>query len=118
MATLVEIGRFRSLPEAAVAKSCLEAYGHPVMAMEHYHASVAWHHLFAIGGVRLVAPEPEAAQARLLLDTLARDSSVAASARGVGPVSPGFAKRCLAVLLLFMLYVIVPPQVMKRRPAL
>ncbi len=64
MSKLVEIACYHSLPEAAVAQSCLEAHGHAVVAMEYYHATMAWHHLGAIGGVRLAAPEAEVQQAR------------------------------------------------------
>jgi hypothetical protein len=120
MTELVEIARFHSLPEAAVARSCLEAHGHVVVAMEYNHASVTWHHLFALGGVGLAAPKPEAEQARLLLATLAQAGGrkSAADAAEVERASPGVLKQCLSVVLLFALSVIVPPHVLKRRPAL
>jgi hypothetical protein len=119
MVKLVEIARFQSLTEAAVVKCCLEAHGHVVVAMEYNHASVAWHHLFAIGGVGLATPEPEVDQVRKLLATLARDGSDAQ----IDPAepardSPGLLKRSLSIILLFALFVIIPPHVLKRRPAL
>lgn len=118
MAELVEIARFQSLPEAAVARSFLEAHGHVVVAMEYNHASVAWHHLFAIGGVGLSAPGPEVEQVRTLLATLPSDGVAPTDPAAAARNSPGLVKRCLSVILLFALFVIVPPQVMKRRPAL
>jgi len=118
MAILVEVARFQSLPEAAVARSCLEAYGHVVVAMEYNHASIAWHHLFAIGGVGLAAPEAEVEQARTLLAAVTGDGMVPTDpAEGPRP-SPGLLKRSLSLVLLFTLAIIIPPQVMKRRPAL
>lgn len=118
MAELVEIARFLSLPEAAVARSCLEAHGHVIVAMEYNHASVAWHHLVAIGGVGLAAPEAEAEQARTLLATVARGGMASTSPAEIERASPGLLKRSLSVILLFTLAIIIPPQVMKRRPAL
>lgn len=118
MAELVEIARFHSLTEAAVARSCLEAHGHVVVAMEYNHASVAWYHLFAIGGVGLAAPGPEADQARGLLATLTRDGIAPTEQAEAMRDPPGILKRCLSVILLFALFVIIPPQVLKRRPAL
>jgi hypothetical protein len=117
MAELVEIARFHSLTEAAVARSCLEAHGHFVVALEYNHASVAWHHLFAIGGVGLATPGPEVDQARTLLATLARDGIALTKQADAMHDSPGVLKRCLSVILLFALFVIVPPQALKRRPA-
>jgi hypothetical protein len=117
MAALVEVGRFQSLPEAVVAKSCLEAHGHFVVAMEYHHASMAWHHLFAIGGIRLAAPAVEADQVQRLLATIVQESATTAEAE-VSRETPGLAKRCLSIVLLFSLFVIIPPQVIKRRPAL
>lgn len=118
MAELVEIARFHSLPEAAVARSCLEAHGHVIVAMEYNHASVAWHHLFAIGGVGLAAPGPEVEQVRKLLASLSDDGTAPATPSEAESTDPGLMKRCLSVILLFMLFVIIPPQVLKRRPAL
>jgi hypothetical protein len=118
MAELVEIARFQSLPEAVVARSFLEAHGHVVVATEYNHASVAWHHLFAIGGVGLSAPEPEVEQVRALLAALSSDGIAPMDPAAAAQNSPGPVKRCLSVILLFALFVIVPPQVMKRRPAL
>ncbi len=119
MTKLVEIACYHSLPEAVVAQSCLEAYGHAVVAMEYHHASVAWHHLVAIGGVRLAAPEAEVQQARTLLAAFAENGGdrMMDETERERP-SPGLLKRCLSIVLLFTLFVIVPPQVMKRRPAL
>lgn len=119
MSKLVEIACYHSLPEAAVAQSCLEAHGHAVVAMEYYHATMAWHHLGAIGGVRLAAPEAEVQQARTLLAAFTENNGERTidEAEGERP-SPGLLKRCISVILLFTLFGIVPPQVMKRRPAL
>jgi hypothetical protein len=118
MGGLVEIARYHSLPETAVARSCLEAYGHVVVAMEYNHASVAWHHLVAIGGVGLATPEAEAEQARTLLATVARGDMAPAGPAEIARASPGLLKRSLSVILLFTLAIIIPPNVMKRRPAL
>jgi hypothetical protein len=118
MAELVDIARFQCLTEAPVARSCLEAHGHVVVAMEYNHASVAWYHLFAIGGVGLAAPGPEADQARTLLATLARHGIAPTEQPEAMRDSPGILKHCLSVILLFALFVIIPPHVLKRRPAL
>jgi hypothetical protein len=109
---------FRACREAVVARSFLEAHEHVVVATEYNHASVAWHHLLAIGGVGLSAPEPEAEQMRTLLAARSSDGIAPMDPAAAAQNSPGVVKRCLSVVLLFALFVIVPPHVMKRRPAL
>jgi hypothetical protein len=64
---LAECRRFPTLTQALVARSALEAAGlHPFIFDEH-RASVSWTEQFALGGIRVMAPEEELSAARALL---------------------------------------------------
>ena len=67
MASLVTIAAYHGLPEALVAKGLLEAHGFVVGLAEWNHSSTAWHHLYALGGVRLWTIDTMENDARTLL---------------------------------------------------
>lgn len=67
MASLVTVSVYSEPSEAAVAQSCLLAHGLVAILPEWHHASVAWHHVNALQGLRLVTVAPMAAEARELL---------------------------------------------------
>jgi hypothetical protein len=67
LAKLVTISVYSEPSEAAVAQSCLRAHGLVAILPEWHHASVAWHHVNALQGLRLVTVAPMAAEARALL---------------------------------------------------
>lgn len=67
MASLVTIATYYDHNEALVAKSILEQHGFTVFLHDGFYTSVNWGHLFAVGGVRLAVPNPEAAEAVHLL---------------------------------------------------
>jgi len=67
LASLVNIAVFSEPSEAVVARSCLDAHGFVAILPEWHHASVAWHHVNALQGLRLWTVAPMAAEARELL---------------------------------------------------
>ena len=67
MASLVTISVYSEPSEAAVAQSCLRAHRLVAILPEWHHASVAWHHVNALQGLRLLTVAPMAAEARALL---------------------------------------------------
>jgi hypothetical protein len=64
---LVEVRRFADLQQALVARSALEARGLHPFVFDSTTGSVLWIDQFALGGIRLMAPEDEVAVARELL---------------------------------------------------
>jgi hypothetical protein len=69
MARLVPVKTCLSLPEALVAESYLREHGVVTSLNGYHHASVAWHHLFALGGIRLSVLDIHLERARVLLAT-------------------------------------------------
>ena len=67
LAKLITISVYSEPSEAVVAQSCLRAHGLVAILPEWHHASVAWHHVHALQGLRLLTLSSMAAEARLLL---------------------------------------------------
>ena len=67
MSSLVTVKTYYELTEASVACSLLEAHGLIACLPEGHHASVAWHNIHALGGIRLMTVDAMAEEARDLL---------------------------------------------------
>ena len=65
--SLVRIHVCNSIPEAAVLKTVLAASGVPAFFQGANHAYVAWHHLFALGGIPILVPSNESRKAKDLI---------------------------------------------------
>ncbi len=68
MAALVTVAIYYDLPSAVVAKARLDQYGFTVFLSDWQYATVAWHLMHALGGLRMMVPEPEAADALEILE--------------------------------------------------
>lgn len=77
MASLVAVAIYHEPSEAAVARSCLDAHGLIAVLPEWHHGSVAWHHAYALHGLRLLTLDAMAAEARELLGAAAADGHMA-----------------------------------------
>jgi hypothetical protein len=53
MASMVTVAVHHDLSDAMVARSCLEAYGLVAVLPEWNHATIAWHFVYALDGLRL-----------------------------------------------------------------
>ncbi len=67
MAKLVCIETFFEPTDALAAALCLRARGFIAILPEYQHASIAWHHVFALQGIRLWTLDSMADDARALL---------------------------------------------------
>jgi len=65
---LVTVNTYYELSEASVARSFLDAHGVIAWFPEGHHASVAWHNIHALSGIRLVTLGEMAEEARALLE--------------------------------------------------
>jgi len=74
MAALVTVAIYYDLPSAVVAKARLDQHGFAVILQDWQFSTVVWHYLHALGGLRLMVPEPEAAEAREVLSEPAAPS--------------------------------------------
>ncbi len=64
---LVRIHVCQSLPEAAVLATVLRAADVPAFFQGAHHANVAWHHIFALGGIPILVPTQEVDKAQNLI---------------------------------------------------
>jgi len=64
---LVEVARLWNLAEARVAQSSLQAAGLTVFVFDEHRAGLLWTEQLALGGIRLMTPETQAEDARLLM---------------------------------------------------
>jgi hypothetical protein len=71
MATMVTVAIYHDLADAMVARSCLEAYGLVAVLPEWNHATIAWHFVFALHGLRLWTIDSSAEVAQQLLGYVA-----------------------------------------------
>jgi len=69
MAKLVQVGVYHDLCDAVVAQSVLDSHGIVAILPEWHHCTIAWHHLHAIGGYRLLTVDEAEADALDLLKT-------------------------------------------------
>lgn len=67
MASMVTVAVHHDLSDAMVARSCLEAYGLVAVLPEWNHATIAWHFVYALDGLRLWTIDTNAADVRQLL---------------------------------------------------
>ena len=64
---MVPVKTCLSLPVALVVSGYLHDHGVMTALNGYHHASVAWHHLFALGGIRLSVLDSDLDRARALL---------------------------------------------------
>ncbi len=64
----VPVARFHDYHEALVACSALQAAGVRPHLAENFHASVAWHYVIALQGIRILVPHSDFEIARAVLD--------------------------------------------------
>lgn len=69
MASIVTIARYYEPAEALAAAAFLRAHGFVAILPEYHHATLAWHHVFAMQGVRLWTLDSMANDALDLLQT-------------------------------------------------
>lgn len=114
MARMVPIRTCLSLPEALVVNSYLRDRGVIAALNGYHHASVAWHHLFALGGIRLNVLDSHLDRARELLADASpmADNQEQAEAGGVA-VTPTYLE--IAVALAALLLAVPLPLWVRRR---
>lgn len=81
LATLVTVATYYEPAEALVAQSCLRAYGIIAILPECHHASIAWHHVLALGGLRLCTLDATAEEAKGILAATGGDAAAAHGGR-------------------------------------
>ena len=62
------VGRYYDYSEALVAWSALDAAGLQPNLAELHHASIAWHHIFALQGIRLIVNSQDLEAASTVLN--------------------------------------------------
>lgn len=67
MAELVTVATYYDLSAALCDYAFLDASGVNVVLFDRYYGHLVWHYLPATGGVRIMVPEPERADAEALL---------------------------------------------------
>lgn len=70
---VLEVARFSTLPEGELAVALLRDHGIDAIMPDRQMANSMPHLQFAIGGIRVVAPEHQIAEARALIDRARRD---------------------------------------------
>lgn len=76
MASLVTVSVFFDASEALVARSMLEARGLVAVLPDYHYTATAWHHRFALQGVRLCTLDTMAGDVRALLPAPAAQREV------------------------------------------
>jgi hypothetical protein len=86
--SLAEIARFHDVHEAGVAVSFLRANGVAAEVVDHNLATIDPLMQRAMGGIRVLGPVGEAAEARRLLDQVAAGDHAAPDEGNVSPAIP------------------------------
>jgi len=105
VASLVTVSVFFDASEALVARSMLEARGLVAVLPDYHYTAVAWHHRFALQGVRLCTLDIMAEEVRALLPAPGIERRAAGHLRN----------RDLAFALFALLTAGIPHPVRRRR---
>ena len=114
MTSLVTVLVCHEFSEASVARSLLEAHGVVTCCPEWHHASVAWHNMYALGGIRLMTLNTMAGEALDLLGTGASPDRTPPATRQAW-VRPEVTVTDLAVALAVLIYAGLPFPLWRRR---
>lgn len=95
---LVPVGYAYGQMESALTCAMLESAGIVAFPQTRYAASIAWHYMFALGGIAILVP---ASQQQDAIDLLADFNPTQRLRRGVG--------RMILAIVIFLLVALPPP---------